>query len=78
MIDAALGMLRVHLSPVAQLLEECLSLDYHLRPCSAEVRDRLMAIAGEWPALGGYRLPTSHPIRFVRAHTWCPVQVRGC
>jgi serine/threonine protein kinase len=41
-----------HSGALRVLLEECLESDPARRPCSGEVRDRLMHIAGVWPRFG--------------------------
>jgi serine/threonine protein kinase len=48
----ALGLLRRESSIVAGVIEQCMELHETQRPCSAEVRDRLLQAAGVWPELG--------------------------
>jgi serine/threonine protein kinase len=50
---AALGLLSsLGQRTVAGLVEQCIELYEHQRPCSEEVRDRLLQAAGVWPELG--------------------------
>jgi serine/threonine protein kinase len=44
--------LRAKSVEVASLVEHCMKLNHDKRPCSTEVRDRLLHAAGVWPALG--------------------------
>ncbi len=40
---------------VGRLLTACLDPDRHRRPCCTQARDRVLAAAGVWPALGAWR-----------------------
>ena len=50
--DAALALVQPLAPDVCKLLCECLDPDRYKRPCSSEARDRVLAAAGVWPALG--------------------------
>jgi serine/threonine protein kinase len=51
-LDQGLAYFGRHSGSLRVLLEECLKSDPARRPCSGEVRDRLMHIAGVWPRFG--------------------------
>ncbi len=53
--EAALGLVQPLTPDVGRLLTECLDPDRHKRPCCTEARDRVLAAAGVWPALGAWR-----------------------
>ena len=50
--EGGLGLLRPLAPDVADLLAGCMEGDRHARPCCNEARDRVLAAAGVWPALG--------------------------
>jgi hypothetical protein len=47
-----LRLIRAELPAVADLVEQCMHLKQAKRPCSTEVRDKLLQIVGLWPHLG--------------------------
>jgi serine/threonine protein kinase len=50
--EAGLLLLRARSEDVGDVVERSMKLNHNKRPCSTEVRDRLMVAAGLWPALG--------------------------